>query len=201
MTENSLNIICCDKDEITVDRCEAYRYMGLKRDYKNEEFEEIYKDCLCGFEENVSYKAAYRKSSLSFGEGNMLHFDFCSFESADLKKNLKDCKYVYVFAATTGMGIDRLLLKYSRLSPIELMTLDCIASSGIECFCDKVNSVIADGKETKPRFSLGYGDTKLSYQKALLSFLDAEKTLGITLNDSMMMTPKKSVTAFIGVRL
>ncbi len=200
MEENKLNIICCGKDEIAVDRCEAYRYMGLKRDYRNEEFEEIYSSCLCEFEKNVSFKAAYRKSSLTFGEGNMLHFDFCSFESADLKKNLSGCRYVYVFAATTGIGIDRLLLKYSRLSPTELMTADCISSSGIECFCDKVNSAIAEGKNTKPRFSLGYGDTELIYQKDLLSFLDAEKTLGITLNDSMMMTPKKSVTAFIGVK-
>lgn len=200
MTENKLNIISCGRDEIAVDRCEAYRYMGLKRDYKNEEFEDIYNSCLCSFLDNVSYKAAYRKSSLSFGEGNMLHFDFCSFESADLKKNLKDCSYVYVFAATAGLGIDRLLLKYSRLSSLEHMTADCIASSGTECFCDKVNSVIAQGKDTKPRFSLGYGDTDLSYQKDLLSYLDAERTLGITLNDSMMMTPKKSVTAFIGVK-
>lgn len=199
MKENQLNIICCGKDEIAVDRNEAYRYMGLKRDYKNEEFDEIYRECLCEFTQNISFKAAYRKSSLTFGEGNMLHFDFCSFESADLKKNLRDCKYVYVFAATTGIGIDRLLLKYSRLSPINLMTLDCISSSGIECFCDEVNRRIAEGKDTKPRFSLGYGDTQLCYQRDLLSFLDAEKTLGITLNDSMMMTPKKSVTAFIGV--
>lgn len=200
MSESKLEIISCKDKEITVDKNEAYRYLGLGRDYENEEFEETYNECLRQFNKNVSYKGAYRKSSLSFGEGDRINFDFCSFESKDLKKNLKDCKYVYVFAATTGIGIDRLILKYSRISQLDMMTLDCIASSAIECFCDKVNGIIAEGKDTKPRFSLGYGDTSLLYQRDLLSFLEAEKTLGISLNDSMMMTPVKSVTAFIGVK-
>lgn len=200
MSESKLEIISCKCEEFAVNKNEAYRYLGLGRDYKNEEFEETYEECICKFNEAVNYKAAFRKSSLSFGEGDRINFDFCSFESKDLKKNLSDCKEVYVFAATTGTGIDRLLLKYSRISQLEMMTLDCIASSAIECFCDEINGRIAEGKDTKPRFSLGYGDTSLLYQKDLLSFLDAEKTLGISLNGSMMMTPVKSVTAFIGVK-
>lgn len=200
MSESKLQIISCKSEEITVDKNEAYRYLGLGRDYENEDFEETYKECLCRFNKNVSYKAAYRRSSLSFGEGDRIDFDFCSFESKDLKKTLSGCREVYVFAATTGTGIDRLLLKYSRVSQLDMMTLDCIASSAIECFCDRVNGIIAQDKDTKPRFSLGYGDTSLLYQKDLLSFLEAEKTLGISLNDSMMMTPVKSVTAFIGVK-
>ncbi len=195
-----INLLTCTGDEICVNRDEAYRYMGLSRDYSNSEFERIYGECLCEYSKNVFYKAVYRESSLSFGEGDELFFDFCSFSSKDLKKNLKDCKSVIVFAATTGINIDRLLLKYGALSDLKLMTADCIASSGIECFCDKVNAIISEGKETVPRFSLGYGDTELKYQKELLSFLDAEKKLGISLNESMMMTPKKSVTAFIGVK-
>ena len=174
--------------------------MGLGRDYSDPEFERIYGECLSEYCKNAFYKGVYRESSLSFGEGDELFFDFCSFSSKALKKNLEGCKGVIVFAATAGINIDRLLLKYKALSELKLMTADCIASSGIECFCDKLDSVISEGRETKPRFSLGYGDTELKYQKDLLSFLDAEKSLGITLNESMMMTPKKSVTAFIGVK-
>ncbi len=195
-----MNLFTCTGEEICVNKDEAYRYMGLKRDYENPEFEKIYGECLCEYCNNVFYRGVYRESSLAFGEGDMLHFDFCSFESKDLKRNLEDCKSVIVFAATTGISVDRLLMKYAALSDLKLMTADCIASSGIECFCDKFNSVISEGRATKPRFSLGYGDTDLKYQNDLLSFLDAEKTLGITLNSSMMMTPKKSVTAFIGVK-
>lgn len=195
-----IKFLNCKGDEICVDKNEAYRYMGLGRDYTDPEFEKIYSGCLCEYRKNVLYKAAYRESSLSFGEGNELIFDFCSFKSSDLKKNLEGCKSVIVFAATTGINIDRLLMKYGAVSDLKLMTADCIASSGIECFCDRLNDLISENRETKPRFSLGYGDTELKYQRNLLEFLDAGKNLGITLNDSMMMTPKKSVTAFIGVK-
>ena len=195
-----INIFTCTGDEICVNKDEAYRYMGLGRNYSNPEFERIYGECLGEYRKNVFYKGVYRESSLSFGEGDELFFDFCSFKSHDLKRNLEGCKGVIVFAATAGINIDRLLLKYGAYSDLRLMTADCIASSGIECFCDRLNSIISEGRETKPRFSLGYGDTQLKYQKDLLSFLDAEKNLGITLNESMMMTPKKSVTAFIGVK-
>ncbi len=200
MSENRLYTFNCEGDGICIDKCEAYRYMGLKRDYENPEFEKAYGECLCEIEKNIFYKSAYRKSSLTFGEGDRIIFDFCSFESKDLKKNLEGCRYVYVFAATTGVGVDRLLIKYGSYSELKYLIADCIASSAIECFCDRLNSVISQGKDTKPRFSLGYGDTELKYQADLLQFLDAEKTLGISLSDSMMMTPKKSVTAFIGVK-
>ncbi|MBR5438127.1 MAG: Vitamin B12 dependent methionine synthase activation subunit [Clostridia bacterium] len=200
MNDNRLYTLSCTGAEICIDKGEAYRYMGLKRDYEDPEFEKIYGECLCETEKNIFYKAAYRKSSLTFGEGDRLVFDFCSFESKDLKKNLEGCRYVYVFAATVGMGIDRLLMRYGAYSDLRHLAAECIASSAIECFCDRVNGIIAEGKDTKPRFSLGYGDTELIYQKDLLAFLDGEKTLGITLNGSMMMTPRKSVTAFIGVK-
>ncbi|MBE6775516.1 MAG: hypothetical protein E7543_04925 [Ruminococcaceae bacterium] len=195
-----IKLITCTGDEICVNKDEAYRYMGLCRDYSNAEFERIYGECLGEYRKNVFYKGVYRESSLSFGEGDELFFDFCSFKSHALKKNLEGCSSVVVFAATAGINIDRMLLKYRALSLLKLMTADCIASSGIECFCDRINGIISEGRETKPRFSLGYGDTELKYQSDLLRFLDAEKTLGITLNEFMMMTPKKSVTAFIGVK-
>lgn len=195
-----IKLFTCKGDEISVDKNEAYRYMGLSRDYCDGEFEKIYGECLGEYCEKAFYRSAYRESSLSFGEGDELFFDFCSFKSRDLKRNLDGCKSVIVFAATAGINIDRMLLKYGALSELRLMTADCIASSGIECFCDRLNALISEGRETKPRFSLGYGDTELKYQTDLLRFLDAEKTLGVTLNESLMMTPKKSVTAFIGVK-
>ncbi len=195
-----LDLFTCTGDEICVNKSEAYRYMGLGRGCENPGLAKLYGECLCEYNKTVFYKGVYRESSLSFGEGDELSFDFCSFKSHDLKRNLEGCKSVIVFAATTGLGIDRLLLKYGALSELKLMTADCIASSGIECFCDRLNALISEGRETKPRFSLGYGDTELKYQADLLRFLDAEKNLGITLNGSMMMTPKKSVTAFIGVK-
>ena len=49
------------------------------------------------------------------------------------------------------------------------------------------------------RFSPGYGDLPIEVQKDFLPLLDAERRLGITLSESCLMAPSKSVTAIIGV--
>jgi cobalamin-dependent methionine synthase I len=54
--------------------------------------------------------------------------------------------------------------------------------------------------ETKGRYSPGYGDLSLSFQPVLLNELNAAKLLGITLTDSYLMIPRKSISAIIGVK-
>ena len=46
----------------------------------------------------------------------------------------------------------------------------------------------------------GYGDMPLSYQPEILKALNADYTLGITLNNSLLMTPMKSITAIMGIK-
>ncbi|MBR3258643.1 MAG: vitamin B12 dependent methionine synthase, partial [Eggerthellaceae bacterium] len=46
----------------------------------------------------------------------------------------------------------------------------------------------------------GYGDLPLEVQPDLLGLLDASRRLGITLSDSLLMSPTKSVTAIVGLR-
>ena len=79
------------------------------------------------------------------------------------------------------------------------MVTDCIASSGIEVFCDLVNDEMKAGRILKPRYSPGYGDVSLSCQNDILSFLDAYRKIGLTLTETYLMTPIKSVTAIVGI--
>ncbi|MBR5134836.1 MAG: Vitamin B12 dependent methionine synthase activation subunit, partial [Clostridia bacterium] len=55
------------------------------------------------------------------------------------------------------------------------------------------------GERGMPRFSPGYGDLPLSVQRSVATLLGMEKTLGVCLSDSLLMSPSKSVTAFVGV--
>ena len=185
-------------NNIEPDKKEAFRYMGCKGDSHNKELEEIYLDCLEEFRKIASYKAVYRETPITVYDG-AVDFGFCRIENENLCKNLRGCKRAVVFAATAGLGADRLIMKYSKISPAEAMVCDCIASSAIEVWCDEVNEKCAGERKTKPRFSPGYGGVSLECQKDILAFLDAERKLGITLNDSLMMTPVKSVTAFVGI--
>jgi len=74
----------------------------------------------------------------------------------------------------------------------------------LEEYCDACQREIAKQQEKegwylRPRFSPGYGDFDIQYQKPLMQMLDCAKTIGLTMTDSFMMTPTKSVTAVIGM--
>ena len=199
MSENIINLVDSEFFGLTVDKKMACRFMGYKSENEPEQLGELYEQCLAEYLSAVSFKGCYRKSSLSFGSDGEIFFDFGTVKSHDLTKNLKNCSSAYIFAVTSGLGVDRLLMKYKKTDPLKAMMLDCIASSGIECRCDEINEFIVKDKNSRPRYSPGYGDTGISHQKDILSFLDAHRRLGIALTDSMLMIPVKSVTAIIGV--
>jgi len=50
------------------------------------------------------------------------------------------------------------------------------------------------------RFSPGYGDLPLSIQPQMISATNANKYLHISVNESLLMIPQKSITAIIGIR-
>ena len=56
-----------------------------------------------------------------------------------------------------------------------------------------------NGVGLRPRFSPGYGDLPLEVQKSVFAVLDCPRKIGLSLNDSLLMSPSKSVTAFAGI--
>ena len=56
-----------------------------------------------------------------------------------------------------------------------------------------------EGYYLRPRFSPGYGDFSIEHQYYITRMIDSAKTIGLTITDSLMMTPTKSVTAVIGL--
>ncbi len=137
----------------------------------------------------VSVKALNEKLSLGFG-------DVCS---KKLAKNLCGCGEAFVFCATLGQEVDRLINKYSKIEPSKAIVLDSVATAMIEEFCDCVNDILGENRSLRPRFSCGYGDFDIKHQAEILDFLDAKKRIGVYLLDSYMMTPFKTVTAIVGI--
>lgn len=198
--ENELFIMTAVGDEIEPDIKEALRYMGHKDKELSDELRELLDECLDEYKKAAAYKAVCRFTDLCQKNENESNLGFCRIYNDSLYKNLSDCKRVAVFAATSGLGVDRLIMRYSKTSPAHAVVTDCIASSAIEVWCDKVNERIGSQFNTKPRFSPGYGGVSLEYQKDVLDFLDAHRKLGITLSEALLMKPVKSVTAFVGIR-
>lgn len=172
---------------------EVLQFAGCQRD--DRATEKLALECLNEAEGCFSYKVCFCETGIEI-KGDLCDFGDFTVESRDLAQHLKGCKRVIVFAATVGVGIDRLIAKYSRLSPARAVIFQAIGAQRIEALCD---AFCAEFASARPRFSPGYGDLPLNSQRDIFALLGCEKNLGITLNDSLLMSPTKSVTAFLGL--
>ena len=179
---------------------EVLRYMGFKGK-PQEELCSLLGRCIEECNGRFKFEVCYRVFPLNLvGE----ECDFGAFKvlSKDLSVNLKGCDSCLIFAATVGVEIDRLLAKYSKISPLKSVIFQAIGAERIECFCDEFckDYEVLERVKLKPRFSPGYGDLPLLVQREILSSLECNKKIGLTLNDSLLMSPTKSVTAFVGIK-
>lgn len=120
----------------------------------------------------------------------------------DIRGILKDCSEMVIFAATLGMEAERYLHRAQVRDMAQAVILDACADSAIEnvCnhFCTDLAALVQPSFLTD-RYSPGYGDLPLSHQKVIFDVLDVTRRIGVTLTDSGLMLPQKSVTAIIGI--
>ena len=138
---------------------------------------------------------------ISCGEVDL---SFAKTDSRALAKNLGGCRRAVIFGATVGLEADRLIKRYSRLDTARAVMLQAIGAERIEALCDAFcadieENVAERGLFTRPRFSPGYGDLPLEIQRDFVRVLDCRRKIGVTLNESLLMSPSKSVTAIIGL--
>ena len=133
----------------------------------------------------------------------LLHTPY-TLEGADIAAHLLGCKELYLMCATLGLGIDREIRRRMLTIPEEAIILDACATAAIEETADLAEAEIAhickqEGAGITWRFSPGYGDLPLQTQKWLLPLMDTQRKMGLTLTESLLMTPGKSVSAILGV--
>lgn len=187
--------------EPAIDRKEIMRYMATYSD--GEETQSLIDECLDEVRDALQYKLCYAVLPIKIN-GAEISLPGGVIESNNLAKNLSGCSEAVVFAATIGVGIDRLISKYSRLSPSKALCFQAIGAERVEALCDDFCKKIKEeykksGRIIRPRFSPGYGDLPLETQKTVFSLLDCPKRIGVTLGDTLLMSPSKSVTAFVGI--
>ena len=180
------------------DEREIWRYAGCKE--VNEDLRRLLLECIAEIKEKLTYRLCY--CELSFQEKNGLcDFGNFSLQSHSLAKTLQGSQRVLLFSATVGIDVDRLITKYGKVSPTKALLFQAIGTERIEALCDEFcNEWKVRGYVTTPRFSAGYGDLPLQSQKIILSVLESYKKIGVGLNESFLMSPSKSVTAFFGIR-
>ncbi len=199
-----MNFFYPDRQLIKADYSETARYLGYKKISPPEEsVASLIEECAKEMHSILMPKAIFEIFPLTLGEDNKISFADLSFTSVDLSRNLKGCSQVAIFAATIGPQVDALIRRYERIDTVKAAILQSTGAMFAEVLVGQVNDEIkkiaaTSGKRCKPRYSPGYGDLSLEIQKEFFRLLPCSK-IGLTLMDTLIMSPEKSVTAFVGI--
>ena len=174
---------------------EILRYAGVRDG--TAEIESLMRECIEELGDRLCFKVCYTELEACVVD-NEVDLGFCHVSSSALAKNLRDCDRIVLMGATVGLEIDRLIARYGTLSPSRALMLQAIGAERIEALCDEF--CLSLPYPLTKRFSPGYADLPLGLQKQVFSILDCSRKIGLTLNDSMLMSPTKSVTAFMGIK-
>lgn len=152
----------------------------------------------------ITPKHIYREFDFTKQNDDTLIIEGVEFKSKKLVSHLKNSEKIILFAATLGVQSDLILKKYIYSDSSKAVLSQAILAEAIESYCDEVCDNLAleyakQGFYFRPRFSPGYGDLKLESQREFFSLMDITKRIGISLSKECLMTPTKSVSAFIGV--
>ena len=190
-----------------INKQEVYRYLGYRGGAEpDEETAKRIDGCIAQIADAAQPRRAVKRMPLTIcpDEENTLLFGGMRVKSRNLSHHLAGCSEVVVFAATVGIGVDRLIKRASISGMADAAILQAAGAAAVEAVCDQVEEEICraaagDGLKARRRFSPGYGDFALSHQPEVLSMVNAAKLTGITLTDGYLMVPSKSVTAVIGL--
>ncbi|MDX8416767.1 vitamin B12 dependent-methionine synthase activation domain-containing protein [Absicoccus intestinalis] len=187
---------------IELKNSEIQRYLGYQKIQPDKQINTLIERC----KKNVIHRSTPRKSvrvfPLIFQEDTLV-IETMHIQSKSLYRNLAGCDKVCLMGVTIGPAIDQLIRRAEISHMVEVAIYQAIGAAYAEAWADTVNqeikeTMLGQGYYCRPRFSPGYGDFDLSFQTQFSQLLDLPHTTGITLTDTLLMMPSKSVTALIG---
>lgn len=123
---------------------------------------------------------------------------------ADIRAHLEDCPQAILLAVTLGPGVDTQVRRAAIGDVAAGAASDALASALAEQMADAAEARLrqwaaSQGRFLTGRFSPGYGDWPITVQPLVAATLDAPRQIGLYVTDTALMTPRKSVTALLGI--
>ena len=111
-----------------------------------------------------------------------------------------DGRDVCYLCGTVGPEFDTWQRRLSALSAADAYFSQQIGLDAVEAVMDGLEAearkaVEGEGKRLLPRWSPGYGGRPLALSRDILGRLDATRRIGVSITDSLLLVPSKSVTA------
>lgn len=192
---------------------EIYRYLGYGGNIPDDNIKAVVSEVLDSLIEVIKPKNIYKIYDCHIDNENVVlnnpssTVDMLEIKSKNLSANLRQCQKVVLVAATLGIEADKLMQRYEVLNMAKASVTQSCGAACIEAYCNILQEKILEDTAARmdkklylrPRFSAGYGDVPLTVQKNIFDALECTKRIGLTLTDSLLMYPTKSVTAFIGL--
>ncbi|SDE77318.1 hypothetical protein [Sporomusa acidovorans] len=119
-------------------------------------------------------------------------------------KHLAGAVEVAVMAVTIGLPLEQEVSNLFLQNKYTLgLLLDAAGTTAVETACDAVCHIIAEqashaGLAAGSRFSPGYGDWSIHIQPEILKLAGGDD-IGLSVTDTKMLVPRKSVTAIVGL--
>ena len=190
--------------ELRIPDKEVYRYLGYMGHTPQEDDVLRIAEAIGKTEDVAAPKACYGLFDIEVKDESVV-LPYGEIHSESLSKWIRGCSRAYIFAATIGAGVDRMIKTAAFRSMSEAAILQACGAAAVEEFCNILNEKLdaeseAAGSKNVKRYSPGYGDLELEEnQKGVFAVLNPGKHIGLSLMDTCIMSPEKSVTAIIGV--
>lgn len=126
------------------------------------------------------------------------------FRGKSISRLLSPSSAAALMAVTIGLKLEETIAQETQAGNLEeALALDVIGSEAAEAAAEALNvHLISLARQEKllltRRYSPGYGDFSLDNQSQLFHALSL-KDLGISIDENFVLTPKKTITAVIGV--
>ena len=116
-----------------------------------------------------------------------------------MRTRLKGAACVFL-CGTIGAEFDAWQRRLSVTSAADALLSQQIGLDAVEKVMDELEKEVkvkveGEGLKLRPRRSPGYGDLPLELSREIINCLDATKKIGVSITDSNLLVPSKSVTA------
>lgn len=191
-----------------VDVTEVYRYLGFQKEKPDDITVEQVAEARAKLEGNTTVKGTYQLFSFSKEEntGILLENTNLVLTGQQISLLLEESHHCILMAVTLGHEVERWIRELQIRDMAKAVILDACASSLIEQYCNQLEKDIQKEMEAQfdsvhftDRFSPGYGDLPLTVQGSLCKVLQTDKKIGLTVSATHLMSPKKSITAILGI--
>ncbi len=186
----------------SIDRRQAFRYAGMYGE-PDAVLSSLADECEKRLLSAISPKYTCRIYPLeSCADGIACRGSSLVLTGRDIASHLEGCSRAILLCVTLSAAADQCIRTAQTADVTAGLIMDALASAAVEQVCDLAErEILAELPDLHPtwRFSPGYGDLPLALQGDFLAAVDAMRRVGVTVSDSGLLIPRKSVTAIIGL--